>query len=114
MLPYVSAIRSFITSTFASIHPNVVDLGCGDFNIGRQVRNLTNHYIAIDIVPEVINYNRLIYAQPLAVDFRVLDMITAREDELPEGDIVFIREVLQHLSNNQIARLVKKLSKKYK
>lgn len=41
-------------------------------------------------------------------------MITAREDELPEGDVVFIREVLQHLSNDQIAQLVKKLGKKYK
>jgi hypothetical protein len=116
VLPYVSAIRAFITSTFASIHPNVVDLGCGDFNIGRQIRNLnlTNNYIAVDIVPQVINYNRLIYAQPLAVDFRVLDMTTAREDELPEGDVVFIREVLQHLSNDQIARLVEKLGRKYK
>jgi len=92
----------------------VVDLGCGDFNIGRQLRNLANNYIAIDIVPQVINYNRLIYAHPLAVDFRILDMITAREDELPEGDVVFIREVLQHLSNDQIAQLVKKLGKKYK
>lgn len=106
--PYVSAARLFIENTF-SAPPNVVDLGCGDFNVGRQIRNVTNRYVACDIVPNVVNYNRLVHARE-DVDFRILDLVT---EELPAGDVVFIRQVLQHLSNDHISRLLPKL-RKYK
>lgn len=89
--------------------PNVVDLGCGDFNVGRQIRNVTGRYIACDVVPKVVNYNRLIYASE-DVDFRILDIVT---EEPPVGDVVFIRQVLQHLRNDQISRFLPKL-RKYK
>ena len=83
----------------------MVDLGCGDFNVGKQIRNVTDRYIACDIVPSVINYNRLIYASE-DVDFRILDIVT---EVLPPGDIVFVRQVLQHLRNDQISRFLPKL-----
>ena len=35
-------------------------------------------------------------------------------DELPEGDIVFIRQVFQHLSTEQIENALQKIIKKYK
>jgi hypothetical protein len=41
----------------------------------------------------------------------VLDLTS---DRLPEGDIVFVRQVLQHLSNRKIAREAKKLRSRYK
>jgi hypothetical protein len=102
--PYVSAVRSFIADTF-STPPDVVDLGCGDFNVGRQIRNVTDRYIASDIVSDLIEHNRLSYAGE-DVDFRVLDIIS---EDLPPGDIVFIRQVLQHLGNDQISRFLPKL-----
>lgn len=83
----------------------MVDLGCGDFNVGKNIRNITDKYIACDSVPNVDNYNLLIYANE-KVDFRVLNMVT---EEPPAGDIVFIREVLQHSSNDHISRLLPKL-----
>ncbi|KAL9108569.1 MAG: hypothetical protein Q9227_006655 [Pyrenula ochraceoflavens] len=104
--PYVSAVRQFIMNTF-STPPNVVDLGCGDFFIGRQIRNLTNRYIACDIVSDVIDYDRHTYAGE-NVDFRVLDMIS---ESLPAGDLVFVRQVLQHLTNDQISRFLPKLNR---
>ena len=85
--------------------PDAVDLGCGDFNVGRQIRNATAQYIACDIVPDVIDYNRLLYSAE-NVDFQVLDMIS---EALPVGDVVFIRQVLQHLRNDQISRILTKL-----
>ena len=33
------------------------------------------------------------------------------EDDLPEGDVCFVRQVFQHLSNGQIIRVLKKLKK---
>jgi hypothetical protein len=74
--------------------PNVVDLGCGDFHIGAQIRGLCGAYAACDIV-----------------DFSVIDLTT---DILPGGDIVFIRQVLQHLSNDQIIKALPRIASTYK
>ncbi|KAI1126942.1 hypothetical protein F5Y10DRAFT_266653 [Nemania abortiva] len=102
--PYVAAVRSFITRTFSK-PPDAADLGCGDFNIGHQIRNITDRYIACDIVPQLIDYNRIAYAD-YNVDFRVLDIIS---EELPAAEVVLIRQVLQHLDNTRIAYILPKL-----
>ncbi|KAI1171176.1 hypothetical protein F4777DRAFT_583176 [Nemania sp. FL0916] len=102
--PYVASVRSWILQTFIN-PPNVADLGCGDFNIGRQIRNVTDRYIACDIVPDLIDYNRLAFADQ-NVDFRVLDMIS---EGLPAADVVFVRQVLQHLDNEGVAYIIPKL-----
>ena len=66
---------------------------------------MTDRYIACDIVPSVVDYNRLHYASE-DVDFRILDPVT---EVLPAGDVVFVRQVLQHLRNDQIWRFLPKL-----
>ena len=91
------------------IKPNVVDLGCGDFSVGSQIRAYCNNYVACDIVPQLIEYNKKKYFN-FNVDFKVLNLIT---DQLPVGDIVFIRQVLQHLSNEQIQKLIPKLNQNF-
>ena len=48
--------------------PDVIDLGCGDLNIGRQVRSLCAGYIACDVVPALIERNRQAF-DDLDVDF---------------------------------------------
>lgn len=103
--PYVRAVRQFLESQPSP--PSVVDLGCGDFYVGQQLRPLCGHYIACDVVPALIqrNKSRFLKAQ---VDFRCLDII---DGDLPEGDIVFLRQVLQHLNNAQILRVVNKLDR---
>jgi len=101
---YTSAIKLFLESL--PYKPNAVDLGCGDFNVGRHVRDLCNRYIACDVVPALIERNANLFGR-LDVDFRCMDITT---DSLPSGDIVFIRQVLQHLSNKQIECVVRKLS----
>ena len=90
---YITRVKEFL-STFSN-KPNVVDLGCGDFSIGSKLRNYCNSYIAIDIFDELIERNKIHYKSH-NVDFRVLDIT---KDNLPSGDICFVRQVLQHLSN---------------
>jgi SAM-dependent methyltransferase len=89
--------------------PDVVDLGCGDFSVGSQIRRYCNNYVACDVVPQLIEHNKNKY-KDLNVDFRTLNLIT---DPLPAADIVFIRQVLQHLSNQQILKLIPKLQASY-
>lgn len=105
---YVEAVQEFLASFDEK--PNVVDLGCGDFYVGSQLRSLCNTYVACDIVPDLIEFNKEKYSS-LDVDFRVLDLTA---DRLPEGDVVFVRQVLQHLSNRKISRAVKKLRSRYR
>ena len=44
------------------------------------------------------------------IHFKCLDIV---DDELPDGDLCVIRQVLQHLSNDDVSRVLAKL-KKYK
>lgn len=105
--PYIASI-----SQFAGAFPkplDVVDLGCGDFAVGSRLRPLFNRYVAGDIVPDVIARNRERFSD-LDVDFRVIDLTA---DDLPPGDVALVRQVLQHLSNDEIARAVTRLRATY-
>jgi SAM-dependent methyltransferase len=105
---YIGAVEKFLTSLDQK--PNVVDLGCGDFFVGSKIRHLCGNYIACDIVDSLIARNKDTYRH-MDVDFRVLDFTS---DELPDGDVVFVRQVLQHLSNELILNAVPKIGSKYK
>lgn len=103
--PYVAAVRKFL-SEFAS-KPDVVDLGCGDFNVGSQLRDVCGSYTACDVVADLIARNQRIFGS-LGVDFQTVDLVS---DELPRGDVAILRQVLQHLDNAQITLIVRKLYK---
>jgi hypothetical protein len=105
---YVGAVRSFVQSL--GFRPAAVDLGCGDFQVGAQLRDLFGTYVACDIVPSLVAFNQARYGD-LDVDFRVLDLTA---DPLPAGDVILLRQVLQHLSNEQIKKVVPKLATRCK
>lgn len=104
--PYVAAVRDAIACE--SDRPLVfVDLGCGDFRVGRQLAALSARYIGVDVVRPLIDHHRALHATA-TVSFLHLDMA---KDELPDGDVCFVRQVLQHLSNDQILAVLGKLKK---
>lgn len=105
---YVGAVETFLKSL--DHRPTVVDLGCGDFSVGSQLRSLCGRYIACDVVDPLIERNRIKYSG-LEVEFRVADITV---DELPESEVVFIRQVLQHLSNELILQVLTRMSTKYR
>jgi O-methyltransferase domain len=89
----------------------IVDLGCGDFQVGRALMaKLPDHiYLGCDIVPELIVHNTSLYGSA-QIRFRQLDIVA---DPLPEGDIYLVRQVLQHLSNADIRNFLRRVSCKY-
>lgn len=78
----------------------IVDLGCGDFQVGRALleRLPGMAYVGCDIVPELVAHNHARYASD-KVRFCQLDLVS---DPLPEGDVCLVRQVFQHLPNSDI------------
>jgi hypothetical protein len=103
LAPYISGVRSFLSKLPASV---VVDIGCGDFVAGSQLADLARSYVACDVVPELIERNRRIFVRH-NITFMVID---AAKDALPPGDIVIVKQVFQHLRNDQIHAIARKLS----
>jgi hypothetical protein len=101
--PYVGAVKSFLASLEEK--PTICDLGCGDFNIGKEFVTYSKQYTAIDIVPDLISYNQQHFIVE-NLDFKCLDIA---KDELPIADVAILRQVLQHLSNDEINIIIKKL-----
>ncbi|MEM1337463.1 MAG: class I SAM-dependent methyltransferase [Bacteroidota bacterium] len=101
--PYIKAVSTFLTSF--KIPLTVCDLGCGDFNIGKELVAFTDKYIAVDIVPELIlNHKRKFkYSN---VEFQCLDIA---KDNLPNADCAILRQVVQHLSNAEVKKITEKL-----
>jgi hypothetical protein len=104
--PYVDAMTKELRSWPAK--PQVVDLGCGDFAVGRRLVTHCERYVAVDVVPALVNHLRATVKDP-RVEFACLDITSAAD--LPDGDICMVRQVLQHLSNAEIAAVIAKLGK---
>src|SRR5690606_8171996 len=102
--PYVEIVSSFLKAF--ETPPEVCDLGCGDFNVGKELVKHSKKYIAVDIVPDLIAHNKAAFPAD-NLEFRVLDIA---KDDLPSGECAIIRQVLQHLSNAEIKSVVEKLN----
>ena len=105
---YIESVRNFILNL--PYRPSVLDLGCGDFSVSSKLRDICGTFTACDVVPELIEYNKIKYHE-INVDFLTRDVTT---DDLPCADIAIIRQVFQHLSNDQIKAALNRLFSKYK
>lgn len=103
--PYINELVSFLESFDEPLV--VCDLGCGDFNVGKELVSYSKKYIAIDIVGELIDFNKEKFIQENLV-FECKDIA---KEKLPDGDCAILRQVLQHLSNDEIQKVVRKLVK---
>ncbi len=103
---YVDLVRGFIKDKRIL---TVVDLGCGDFRVGRKLQMDGVQYLGVDIVDDLIEQNQRSYGTH-SITFQCLDIVS---DELPDADLCLIRQVLQHLSNSEIISVLHK-TKKYK
>lgn len=101
---YVKAVRDWLRR-IDSTKLAIVDLGCGDFRVGGQFVDLCARYVGVDIVTSLIEYNATHFASP-TVQFLHLNIL---EDALPDGDVCFLRQVLQHLSNDQIQTILRRV-----
>ncbi len=113
ILPYIELLKHLIVDNRIE---RIVEIGCGDFNVMGQVlgylwaKGYPCDYAGIDVVPDLVSYNESVFSRP-GVHFSCADA-SQPETELPDGDLLIIRQVLQHLPNEDIAQILEK-AKKY-
>lgn len=106
VVPYCNLIKNFISEYNIA---KICDLGCGDFNVASQYINDFVTYDGVDIVQNVVEHHNKNYATD-KIHFYCLDIV---EDELPDAELCLVRQVLQHLSNEEVKKVLNKI-KKYK
>lgn len=87
-----------------------VDIGCGDFQVADRVlkrldRDIT--YIGVDVAQSLIEWNQQEHSRE-NVSFIQCNAAAA---DPPAGDLVTIRQVLQHLSNDDISRILERIKR---
>lgn len=88
----------------------MVDLCCGDFRVAKKIIEKSNiEYTGLDIVEDLISYNYINYSNE-RVKFKCVNIV---KDNLHPAEFCTIRQVLQHLSNNDIKKVLTKC-KQYK
>ena len=99
---YIRFITEYIRAN--NIH-SLTDIGCGDFNIGKQICQQNPHisYYGVDVVSDLINYNSENFGSD-RIKFYCLNTLA---EKIPQSDLLLIRQVLQHLSNGDIAQLTR-------
>lgn len=85
---------------------SMLDIPCGDWHWMKDVA-LEVDYIGVDIVPELIERNQQLYGNETR-RFLALDLIN---EDLPRVDLVFSRDVLVHLSFDDVFSALRNLQK---
>ena len=98
---YIDCISYFLRAN-ELIGKTALDIGCGDFNIGKNLVHLFSEYLAVDISEEIINFNKRNY-NFANVEFKTMNLIT---ESIPKTNTIFARQVFQHLSNNDIQKIL--------
>jgi SAM-dependent methyltransferase len=102
--PYIDAVLAFITAERIT---SVIDIGCGDFRVGHAIAASGVRYLGVDIVAPLIARNERLFASS-QIRFMTGNVI---EDDLPDAELCLLREVFQHLSNQQITHALTHLRK---
>lgn len=86
---------------------SVIDFGCGDWVWAYAIDWECVEYYGYDVVKSLIDRNTLMFSSS-TVNFIHADALSV---ELPEADLLICKDVLQHLSNQDIHLFISKLNK---
>ncbi|MFZ1997088.1 MAG: class I SAM-dependent methyltransferase [Solirubrobacteraceae bacterium] len=87
----------------------IIDYGCGDWQLGRLIDWQGATYTGVDIVPHLVERNRREFSRP-GVSF-----IVTPDDpgDLPAGDLLLCKDVLQHLPNSDIQAFLDQVTPRF-
>ncbi len=99
---YIAFLQRFIKKHRIK---SIVDIGCGDWSIARNLDLSEIRYMGMDVVPEVVTSLTRNF-QKENIKFICEDATSAK---LPEADLLIIKDVLQHWPNANVHSFLKKL-----
>lgn len=105
-IPYAELVKKFILDNSIK---SVVDCGCGDFRVAQKFITDDIDYTGVDIVKGLVDRNNQLFATS-NTQFTCKNIV---EEQLPDGDLCLVRQVLQHLQNDEIKKALQNM-KKYK
>jgi len=103
---YIELVRNFIEKHNIR---SVIEIGCGDFAVASQYSGNCQSYIGVDVVKSLVDYNQKKFGSS-RVRFLYAD---ASKVKIGPCDMCIVRQVLQHLSNKDIARIFGNVTAKY-
>jgi SAM-dependent methyltransferase len=98
---YVNLLKAFLNNNPIR---SVVDIGCGDWQFSRHIDWGDRTYLGIDVVGSVIEANRRQFARP-NISFSHANPLEDGFDV--GGDLLLMKDVLQHLSNSNVQKLLR-------
>lgn len=111
IMPYIDLLINIIINNDIN---TICDVGCGDFNIMNIVltrllnEGINCDYLGIDVVEKLIVNNNEKYGSDNC-HFECMD-VSDENVELPCRDLLIVRQVLQHLSNELISVIINKMN----
>jgi len=100
--------RAFLQQFFRDYQVrSVLDIGCGDWQYAQLMDWTGIDYTGVDVVPAVIRHHQQAYARE-NIRFIHAD---ATAFNLPDADLVIIKDVLQHWSNDTVLSFLPRLDK---
>jgi SAM-dependent methyltransferase len=98
-LVQTAALRDALPKLVAALDVRrFLDIPCGDMFWMSQCRLGVEHYLGADVVPEIVARAR----SRFGADGRQLQVLDLVHDPLPRVDMVFSRDCLVHLDDNDI------------
>lgn len=97
---YADAVKSFFGANCKELR--AADVGCGDFQVGSKLFSSFKSYLGLDVSDVIISRNKSVFGFA-NVRFQNFDLT---RDSLPDADVLFVRQVFQHLSNEDISKFI--------
>src|SRR5688572_14138048 len=99
--PYMSFLQAFINNNPVR---SIVDIGCGDWQFSQFINWGERNYLGIDVVQSVIEANTARFSRS-NISFVCANPLDHSFDP-PSGDLLLMKDVLQHLSNANVQKLL--------
>ncbi|MDF1759386.1 MAG: class I SAM-dependent methyltransferase [Coxiellaceae bacterium] len=103
-----SSIIHFI-NRFINEHTDietVLDIGCGDFKIGKKLCVENKKYIGVDVSSEIIKHCK---NKNFKKNYQFIEL-DAAHDQLPAADLIILKDVLMHLCFEKIHIILDKIN----
>ena len=82
---------------------SIVDAGCGDCNLFKNMSIENISYIGVEVVPKLTALNVKTFKSNLNMSFQTLDVVN---NPIPKGDIIISRDVVHYLPNELIFKFL--------